>query len=209
MSTLSQILTHKIVAIIRGSKPDDVLSIAAALHKGGIRLLEITLNSPEALGVIELLTDEMGDDIIIGAGTVLDASSADAAVAAGARFIISPVVDTPTIHAARRHGVVSIPGAYTPTEILRAYQDGGDLIKVFPSSAGAQYIRDLRGPLPHIPLMPTGGVSLENISDFQKAGAVAFGVGSALVNSGETVNAKYLKQLEEKAKKYIQKITNG
>lgn len=209
MSTLSQILTHKIIAIIRGSRPEDVLNIAAALHKGGIRMLEVTLNSQDALTVIERLSDEMGDDLIVGAGTVLDAHSADSAVAAGAKFIISPVVDTPTIHAARRHGVVSIPGAYTPTEILKAYQDGGDLIKVFPSSAGAQYIKDLRGPLPHIPLMPTGGVNLENIADFQKAGAVAFGIGSALVNPEEPVNTKYLKQLEEKAKKYVQKITTG
>jgi 2-dehydro-3-deoxyphosphogluconate aldolase / (4S)-4-hydroxy-2-oxoglutarate aldolase len=209
MSTLSQILTHKIIAIIRGSKPEDVLSIAAALHKGGIRLLEITLNSPEALPLIQQLSNEMGDDLLIGAGTVLDATSADAAVAAGAKFIISPVIDTPTIHAARRHGVVSIPGAYTPTEILKAYQDGGDIIKVFPSSAGAQFIKDLRGPLPHIPLMPTGGVNLDNIAEFQKAGAVAFGIGSALVNSEHAVNPKYLKQLEDRAKKYVQEITIG
>lgn len=206
VSTLSQILETKIVAIIRGAKPGDTSKIAEALFAGGIKALEITINSPKALAVIEGMTDQMGDQLLIGAGTVLDAETARAAITAGAKFIISPTVDVDTIKMAKRYGVVSIPGAYTPTEILTAYQNGGDIIKVFPASSGVQYIKDIRGPLGHIPLMPTGGVSLENIAEFQKAGAVAFGIGSALVDTKKEITGEYLQNLEVTARKYVQAV---
>ena len=206
MTPLRQILENKIVAIVRGVRPDAVPDIAAALHAGGIRLLEITLNSPDALAVIRNLSVRMDDRLLVGAGTVLDAAEAQAAIDAGARFIISPALDIPTIQVTRQLQAVSIPGAFTATEILTAYRNGADIIKVFPASAGAGYFRDLRGPLPHIPLMPTGGVSLENISDFHKAGAVAFGIGSALVDGKQPVTDEYLRQLTETAVKFSSAI---
>lgn len=208
MSTLSQILETKIVAIIRGANPKDVLQIANALQKGGIKALEITLNSPKALSVIEEAVDEFGQNMLIGAGTVLDAETARAAISAGAKFIISPIVDIKTIKLTKRYGVVSIPGGYTPTEIVTAYSSGGDIIKVFPASAGAAFIKDIRGPLAHIPLMPTGGVTLENIREYQQAGAVAFGIGSALVNTKNMINEDYLHQLTDKARKYIEAVNS-
>lgn len=207
MTTLAQILQYKVVAIIRGARPEDVLTIAQALSAGGIKALEITINSPNALSVIETVAHSMGKDILVGAGTVLDAETARAAISAGAKFIISPTLDIATIETTRRYGAVSIPGAYTATEILTAYTAGGDIIKVFPA-ATSQYIKDIRGPLPQIPIMPTGGVNVDNIADFQKAGAVAFGIGSALVNTKQKVTDEYLKELTGKAQKFLQAISN-
>lgn len=208
MSTLSQILETKIVAIIRGANPQDVLQIANALQKGGIKALEITINSPKALSVIEEASDYFGKNMLIGAGTVLDAETARAAISAGAKFIISPVVDIETIKMTKRYGIVSIPGAYTPTEIVAAYAAGGDIIKLFPASAGIQFLKDIRGPLAHIPLMPTGGVNLENINEYQKAGAVAFGIGSALVDTKNEITEEYLQQLTNKACKYMEAVNS-
>lgn len=200
---LNHIYQHKIVAILRGVAPDKAKDIAMALADGGVKILEITLNSPKALKVIEHLADEMGNQILIGAGTVLDPESARAAIYAGARFILSPTVDLPTIQMTRRHGAISIPGAYTPTEILNAYTWGGDIVKVFPATEAVNYIKDVKGPLPQIPMMPTGGVDLSNIQDFKKIGAVAFGIGSALVDAKQIINDQYLKELTTKAKQFI------
>ena len=206
MSVLQQILANKIVAIIRGVHPDHVLKIVNALYDGGVKVMEITLNSPKALAVIESLCDQVGDKVLIGAGTVLDAATARAALLAGAQFIISPTLDTGTIKMTRRYGAVSIPGAYTPTEILDAYVNGGDIIKVFPASSGAGYFKDISGPLPHIPLMPTGGVTLENIRQFRQAGAVAFGIGSALVDARQEVTEAGLQQLTGRASNFVQAV---
>ncbi len=206
MEPLQKILFYKVVAILRGADPDHVVEIARALSDGGVKLLEVTLNSPDALGAITRITHELGDRLLVGAGTVLDAEAAKAAISAGAKFIISPNLDKATIETTKKSGIISIPGAFTATEILQAYRYGGDIIKVFPASIGPDYIRDLRGPFPHIPLMPTGGVNLENIRAFQKAGAVAFGIGSALVNVTPAVTREYLQQLKEKAGKYVQAL---
>ena len=207
MPTLEQILEHKIVAILRGCIPDRIPDIAAALAEGGVRLMEITLNSPGALGSISQLSRAMGDRMLVGAGTVLTAAEVEAAVDAGARFIISPTLDIETIRRTRQLGSISIPGAFTPTEILTAYRNGADIVKVFPAgSTGASYFKELRGPLPHIPLMPTGGVTLDNIRDFKTAGAVAFGIGSALVPSGQENTGPALRQLIEKAAAYIKAV---
>ena len=206
MTSLEKILKHKIVAIIRGANPDEVLKIALALEKGGVQVLEVTLNSPNALDVIAMLSHEKGNEILVGAGTVLDAETATAAIKAGAKFIISPILNLEVIKATRDKGAVSIPGAYTATEIHTAFINGGEIIKVFPATAGAAYLKDIRGPLPHIPLMPTGGVQLDNIAEFQKAGAVAFGIGSALVNTSGPFDETRLAELTEKAKRYISAI---
>lgn len=208
MTTLQQILETKIVAIIRGANPRDVLPIAEAVVEGGVRTLEITLNSTKALHVIEEVAGRLGNRALVGAGTVLDAESAREAITAGAQFIISPTLDVETIKMTKGYGVASIPGAFTPTEILKAYKYGGDIIKVFPASIGAEYIKDIRGPLNHIPLMPTGGVKLENIAAFQKAGAVAFGIGSALVDTKQEITEEYLRRLTATARKFIQSVSS-
>jgi 2-dehydro-3-deoxyphosphogluconate aldolase / (4S)-4-hydroxy-2-oxoglutarate aldolase len=203
MDTLDRILEEKIVAIIRGAQTDDVIPIAKALAAGGVKVLEITINSPDAIGAIGRLSEQSGDELLIGAGTVLDADTARKVIAAGAKFIISPIVNIETIKATRDSGAVSIPGAYTATEIHNAYMNGGQIIKVFPASAGPGYIKDIRGPLPHIPLMPTGGVHLENIKAFKQAGAVAFGIATALVDTSKRMDERHLKDITEKAAKYV------
>jgi 2-dehydro-3-deoxyphosphogluconate aldolase/(4S)-4-hydroxy-2-oxoglutarate aldolase len=206
MSTFNQILENKIVAIVRGVPLNSILPIAQALYNGGIRLLEITLNSPGALEAIKVVSSTFNDRLIVGAGTVLDAYSADSAINQGALFIISPNFDRSTINITRKRNAVSIPGAFTPTEILRAFQEGGEIIKVFPAILGPAYLSDIRAPLPHIPLMPTGGVTLDNIKSFHATGAVAFGIGSALVNARETLNDQWLEQLQQKAAAFVKTI---
>src|SRR5260370_41844441 len=134
MTVLSQILENKIVAIIRGADPADVLKIANALRQGGVNVLEITLNSSNALAAIKELTDKLGDKMFIGAGTVLNGDTAKIAIEAGAKFIISPNVNIETIQITKQYKAISIPGAYTPTEIVSAYTNGGDIIKIFPAS---------------------------------------------------------------------------
>ena len=205
MSTLSQILEHKIIAIVRGVEPADVLRVAEAIYAGGIRLLEVTMNSSEPLAVIKEVSAKMGDKMIIGAGTVLDAATTREAVAAGARFILSPILEPEVIKTARELGVVSIPGAYTATEVYAAYKQGADMIKVFPATSAA-YIKDISAPLPKMHLLPTGGITPENIRDFQKAGAAGFGIGSALVNANTAVTPEYLQQLAIKAQQFIRAI---
>jgi 2-dehydro-3-deoxyphosphogluconate aldolase/(4S)-4-hydroxy-2-oxoglutarate aldolase len=206
MNTAELLRQLKIVAIIRGARPDDVIDIVHALHTGGIRAVEITLNSDNALQLIKNVSAIFKDKMLIGAGTVLNAKSAIEAIDAGAQFIISPSLDEETISVTTKQGIVSIPGAYTATEILKAYEAGADIVKVFPAQS-PQYIKDIRGPLSHIPLMPTGGVNVSNIAAFQQAGAIAFGIGSALVDSKEPVTKDYLEKLTKRAAEFVQAIS--
>lgn len=204
MTILSEILKHRIVAIIRGAEPGDVLAIAEALHKGGVRCLEITLNSADALKVIENISQKMGDRILVGAGTVLNAAEAGDAIAAGAKFIISPIMNLETIRKTKELGAVSIPGAFTPTEIFNAYSAGADIIKVFPGVSGPGFIKEVLAPLPFIPLMPTGGINLQNLHEFKNAGAVAFGIGKSLVDTKQKVSETYLQEIALNAQKFMQ-----
>jgi 2-dehydro-3-deoxyphosphogluconate aldolase/(4S)-4-hydroxy-2-oxoglutarate aldolase len=206
MTVLKRLTNYKIVAIIRGAQPGHVLDIVNALHAGGICAVEITLNSDNALQVIKEVAAAVKDSMLVGAGTVLNASAALAAIDAGAQFIISPSFDVETISVTKARNIVSIPGAYTPTEILKAHEAGADIVKVFPAS-GPQYIKDIRGPLSHIPLMPTGGVNISNIQAFQEAGAVAFGIGSSLVDSKQPVNKAYLATLAANAAAFVKAIS--
>jgi 2-dehydro-3-deoxyphosphogluconate aldolase/(4S)-4-hydroxy-2-oxoglutarate aldolase len=203
MNALSEILENKIIAIIRGANPNDVIRISQALCDGGIKLIEITMNSPNALSVIKQVSSELGDKVLVGAGTVLDAETARSAILAGATFILSPTVDIETIKLTKRYGAVSIPGAFTPTEILSAYEKGADIIKVFPATLGPNYIKDILGPLPQIPLLPTGGIDLENLNQYIDAGAVGCGIGSALVNTKHEITEEYLQQLTKKASQFV------
>lgn len=198
MSALSQILEHRIVVILRGMSPSDTLNIAKALYNGGLRVLEITLNSNEALPLIEQLSHEFRNKMLIGAGTVLDTKDASNAIDAGASFLVSPTLDIKVIKTAKDADVVSIPGAFTPTEILTAFTSGADIIKVFPT-LGADYIREILAPLNKMPLMPTGGINLENIKTFIASGAVAVGIGSALVQKTAAVSDTYFEELSRKA----------
>jgi 2-dehydro-3-deoxyphosphogluconate aldolase/(4S)-4-hydroxy-2-oxoglutarate aldolase len=203
MNVLEQIKHNGIVAIIRGAKPEQIVAIAKALHDGGVKTLEITVDTPRVLSLIEQVIAEFGEEVVVGAGTVLDPETARAAIMAGARFIFSPTVKLETIRMAKRYGVISIPGALTPTEILSAYESGADLIKVFPANVfGPKYLKDIKGPMPQIPLMPTGGIDLTNVGDYVKAGANALGVGSSLVNSKDEVTDEYLLRLTEKAAQF-------
>ena len=205
MTVLDQILNNKIVAIIRGADPADVLQIAESLQLGGVNILEVTLNSPNALQVIKELTGKM-KNMTIGAGTVLSAADAECSVEAGAQFIISPSMNVDTIAMTKKLGVISIPGAYTATEVVNAYSNGGDIIKIFPAT-NAEYIKLLRGPLSHIPMMPTGGITPENISGFEKAGAVAFGIGTSLVDVRYKITEDSLKRITENARKFVKAVS--
>ncbi len=179
---LAWIKRTKIVPVVRAASPESALAMAEALVEGGIDVLEITMTVPSAIDAIRELAKL--ENALVGAGTVLDPDTAEACIEAGARFVVSPALDVETVRACNRLGVVVAPGALTPTEVVAGHRAGGDVVKVFPCDAlgGAAYLRSLRAPLPHIPLMPTGGATLATLADFLAAGAVAVGVGSALVD---------------------------
>ncbi len=171
-----------VVAVIRASSSEHLVEIAAALIAGGVIGVEVTMSIPKAIAGIERLADRFGDQAVIGVGTVIDAATARDSIAAGAEFVVSPNFDPEVVATTRRYGKISIPGAFTPTEILHAWTAGADVVKVFPSTTlGSGYIKDLLAPLPQLRLMPTGGVDLKNVGGWIKAGAVLVGVGSSLI----------------------------
>lgn len=180
---VQQIESTGVVAIIRASGSEELIDVVNALREGGLTCIEVTMTTPNALEVIARARRQVGETAAIGVGTVLDPETARAAIMAGAQFVVAPILDLQTIETCRRYSVPVIPGAFTPTEIVRAWQAGADFVKVFPtSSVGAKYIRDIRGPLPQIKLIPTGGIDLQNAAEFIKAGATALGTGSSLVS---------------------------
>jgi 2-dehydro-3-deoxyphosphogluconate aldolase/(4S)-4-hydroxy-2-oxoglutarate aldolase len=173
-----------IVAVIRMKEPGKVRAVVDALAEGGIRALEVTMTVPGAVDLIRELAPALPQGFIFGAGTVLDADTVARVVDAGARFIVSPVFRREVIAACQARDVASMPGCFTPTEILDAWDAGADVVKVFPATAlGPGYLKDLHAPLPHVKLMPTGGVTVENAGDWIRAGAVAVGVGSSLLDT--------------------------
>nr|WP_204671841.1 bifunctional 4-hydroxy-2-oxoglutarate aldolase/2-dehydro-3-deoxy-phosphogluconate aldolase [Gracilibacillus alcaliphilus] len=203
MTTLQEIYTHRLVAIIRGVPGAEIMNVVEALYQGGIRIIEITVDTPNVFQWIAKVREIYQDQIVVGAGTVLDAETARAAIMAGAQFILSPTVDKETIAITKRYGAVSIPGAMTPTEILTAFESGGDIIKVFPATVlGPGYLKDIKGPLPQIPVMPTGGVDVDNISEYFAVGAVAAGIGSSLVKKQSRYSEQDLQALTESAKSF-------
>lgn len=177
-----RIIEIGILPVVRAASGAEAIAVGDALGEGGIRALEITMTVPGAVNVIAEAVARYGDEFLIGAGTVLDAEQARACLDAGARFVVSPIVDAETIAVCREANVPVLPGALTPTEVVQAWRAGADFVKVFPCSAvgGASYIKALKAPLPHIPLVPTGGVTLETIGAFFAAGASAVGVGGDL-----------------------------
>ncbi|RAZ81211.1 bifunctional 4-hydroxy-2-oxoglutarate aldolase/2-dehydro-3-deoxy-phosphogluconate aldolase [Planococcus halotolerans] len=198
-----------LIAVIRKPKQSQIHQIAEALVEGGTGALEITLDTPGALDMIRELKEKFGDRVLVGAGTVLDAPSAKMAIDAGSDFIFCPSFDIETIQMANRYGRISIPGVMTPTEIVNAYSAGADLLKIFPGAAlGEAYIKDLQGPLGHIPMMPTGGVSLDNVETFIRNGAVAVGAGGSLVDSKAIAEERY-EVLTDLSRQFIEKIKNA
>ncbi len=183
MSVVEQIRAIGIIPVVRARSSEEALAAVEAIRAGGIPVLEITMTVPGAMKIIKELTLRLGDDALIGAGTVTDSDTARACVDAGAKFIVSPALDIPTIETCRILDVPIFPGAMTPTEVLTAWKAGADAVKIFPANAvgGATFLKSLKAPLPQIELIPTGGVSLKNAAEFIQAGALAIGVGADLV----------------------------
>jgi 2-dehydro-3-deoxyphosphogluconate aldolase/(4S)-4-hydroxy-2-oxoglutarate aldolase len=194
-----QIREIGIIPVVRATTADDAMRAIDAIREGGIPVLEITMTVPGAVRVIEQVTSRFGDDVLVGAGTVLDAETAKACVSSGARFIVSPALNFETIAYCREHDVVVMPGALTPTEVVQAWNAGADFVKVFPAGAvgGPSYLKALKAPLPQIELVPTGGVSLKTAADFIRAGAAALGVGGELVQGQSS-------EITERAKQFVE-----
>jgi len=194
-----------VVAILRGVDPDAAIDVADAVVDGGVTALEVTADTPDVARTIGALADRY-DDVLVGAGTVLDAETARALQLAGAEFLVTPTVDAGVIETANRYGTPVATGAFTPTEALRAYESGADLVKVFPAATGGpDHVAALGGPLPQIPLVPTGGVGPENAGDYVAAGAVAVGVGSAIVDDDAVANGEY-ERIAENARRTVDAV---
>jgi 2-dehydro-3-deoxyphosphogluconate aldolase/(4S)-4-hydroxy-2-oxoglutarate aldolase len=191
-STLDLVESTGVVAIIRLKDASLVSDIVGALKEGGVRSMEITMTVPGAVALIRQIAPSLPSDFRLGAGTVVDAHTTAACIDAGASFIVSPVFRREVLDVCRARNVPSMPGCFSPTEILDAWDAGADIVKVFPAtSVGPGYLRDLRGPLPQVKLMPTGGVTVENAAEWIRAGAVAVGVGSALLDAGSIAARDY------------------
>jgi 2-dehydro-3-deoxyphosphogluconate aldolase/(4S)-4-hydroxy-2-oxoglutarate aldolase len=197
---------HKLIAIIRGVSGDDADRTLEALAEGGIRLIEVTMNTEGATDAIRRAVRRFGDQVSIGAGTVLDEEMARAALDAGAQYLISPNVDEGMIAYALKQGVPVWPGAMTPTEIVRAWKLGAGAVKVFPSgSLGLAYIKEIRAPLSHIPMIATGGVSLDNVTAFLEAGVVGVGIGGNLVDRKRIAAGKF-DEIRDLAEQFVRKV---
>ena len=204
---LDRIAATGIIPVIRAPSAEVAARAVDAIRAGGIDVIEVTMTVPGALTLIQALSTRFGDDVVVGAGTVLDAETARACIVAGAAFVVSPVLDEATVDCCRTQGVPILPGALTPTEIVRAAQAGADMIKVFPCGAlgGASYVRALKAPLPHLRLVPTGGVSLQTVGDFIRAGASAVGVGADLVNIGQIEGGRS-DAVTDNARRYVEAV---
>ena len=180
---LQRVVDSGIVAVVRFRDPGPLVEVVKALADGGVTVAEVTFTVPNAIDVIREAKKQLGDRVLLGAGTVLDPETARAAFLAGAEFLVSPTVNVDVIRMARRYDKLVMPGAFTPTEVLTAWEAGADVVKVFPADIlGPAFFKALKGPLPQVKLMPTGGVDLTTASEFLKAGAVCLGVGSQLVD---------------------------
>lgn len=200
---MQQVLDSGLVAIIRAPSGELLVDVAKALLDGGISIIEVTLTVPNALQIIADVNRELGDKIILGAGSVIDSETARAAMLAGAEFIVSPVVKPDVIACCKRYGKVVMPGAFTPTEILTAWELGADVVKVFPADVGGPaYLKAVKAPLPQVRLMPTGGVDLDTLESFWKAGACAVGLGSALVEK-DAVARGDMNRIRDLAGQYV------
>jgi 2-dehydro-3-deoxyphosphogluconate aldolase/(4S)-4-hydroxy-2-oxoglutarate aldolase len=203
---VSRIRETGLIAIMRHTEASRAIETAETLWKAGVRVVEVTMNTAGATGMLAAIAGQFGGRLVVGAGTVMLPSEVDQAIDAGAQLIVSPHLNESVVERAGGRGVVVIPGAFTPTEIVRAWTVGADFVKVFPAGpVGPRYIRDVLAPLNQIPLVPTGGVGLDNAAEFIRAGAVALGLGSALVDP-KLVASGQLEQIGETARKFLDQI---
>lgn len=200
--TLETVRQEKIVSIIRSDSTENLVKTVDSLYKGGIRVVEVTLNTPNALKGIESLK-ALYPDLLIGAGTVLDAESATLSIMAGASFLLAPTLKKSTLEAANRYDIPVIPGVFTPTEALTAYEYGAKMVKIFPArQLGPSFFKDLQGPLPQIQTMAVGGISLENAKDYLTAGATSLGIGSSLVDNDLILKGDF-EEIERRAAEFV------
>lgn len=196
-----------VIPVVRADSADEATALTRAIAAGGLPIAEITLTVPSAVALIARLTQDFGDAVLVGAGSVLDAASARACIAAGARFVVSPGLYPDVIACARTHDVAMMPGALTPTEVTQAWNAGADLVKVFPAAAmgGPGYIRSLKAPMPHVALVPTGGVTLASAGEFIAAGADAVGVGGDLADPA-ALRSGGPARITETARAYVEAV---
>jgi 2-dehydro-3-deoxyphosphogluconate aldolase / (4S)-4-hydroxy-2-oxoglutarate aldolase len=201
----ARVLEVGIIPVVRAGSAKQAIAAAVAVAAGGISIVEVTMTVPGALDAITQLVKTLGKEVIVGAGTVLDVDAARQCFDAGAEFLVSPGLDLGTVKAANQAGKLIMAGALTPTEVIIAWKGGADFVKVFPASAvgGASYLKALRGPLPQIPLVPTGGVNLNTAADFLKAGASALGIGGELVLAAALTSGN-VAQITELARRYVE-----
>ncbi len=199
-----------LVPIVRTPSTEDAFRAAEAIIGGGIGIAEITMTVPNAIRVLEQLAERFGDKVLLGAGTVLDPETCRAALLAGAEFIVTPSLDTGVIEVARRYTKPCIPGALTPTEVVTAWQAGADMVKIFPCGpvGGPNYIKALRGPFPQIEFVPTGGVNLQNIPEFIKAGAAAVAVGGELLDL-KALREGRLEEIAANARRFVEAVRSA
>jgi 2-dehydro-3-deoxyphosphogluconate aldolase/(4S)-4-hydroxy-2-oxoglutarate aldolase len=202
------ILECGIAAVVRAESADMAFKAIEAALAGGVNVIEVTFTVPGALEIIRELAGRVGDDVILGAGTVLTPDVAENAINAGAVFIVSPGTNTATIAKAKEMGAAVFPGALTPTEVITAWQAGADMVKIFPANVmGPSYLKDLHGPLPEVPFMPTGGVSLATAREYLEAGAAALGVGGDLINKKLMAEGNYA-EITERARKFREIVSD-
>ncbi|MER3545760.1 MAG: 2-dehydro-3-deoxyphosphogluconate aldolase [Chloroflexota bacterium] len=198
-----------VIAIVRFDRSEELVEVARAVRAGGVRAIEFTMTTPNALDIIAQAVREFGDEVLLGAGTVLDPETARAAILAGAEFIVAPTLNPRVIEVAHRYSKTVIPGAFTPTEILTAWECGADFVKVFPAEfGGPAYIKAVRAPLPQVRLIPVGGVSLETVGDFIRAGCAAVAVGSHLVKKS-AIAARNFNELTELARQFVAAVNQA
>ena len=199
-----------VTAVIRAKDSSQLVQVAESIEAGGVVSIEVTMTTPDALAVIHEVSKKMGARVLIGVGSVLDPETARAAILAGAEFVVSPTLNLDTIQLCRRYSKPVMPGALTPTEVVLAWQSGADAVKIFPCGnvGGPKYIKALKGPLPQIEMIPTGGVNLDTTADFIKAGALAVCAGSALVDK-KAVAAGRLEVLTDNAKKFVELVKSA
>ncbi|WP_418281681.1 bifunctional 4-hydroxy-2-oxoglutarate aldolase/2-dehydro-3-deoxy-phosphogluconate aldolase [Halorubrum sp. DTA98] len=208
--TLSRLVDSGVVAVLRGVEADQLIGIADALRAGGVTAVEITADTPNVAELIDDVSSSFDDgETVVGTGTVLDAETARTTLMAGAEFVVSPSLHEDVIETCNRYGAVSAPGVMTPTEAIRGYEAGADFVKVFPASTvGPDHLAAMRGPLGQIPMMPTGGIGLDNAADFVDAGAFAVGAGGALVDYDAAERGDY-ESITETAREFTRIVEDA
>lgn len=208
LKTMQKITESGIIAVVRGENAQQVLKTVEAIRAGGIKIIEITMTVPRAKEIIQNLVDHAGeDDLLIGAGSVLDAETAQAVISAGAGFVVSPITNIEMIRLCNRYQIVNIPGAMSINEIVGAMEAGGDFIKLFPGNVfSPEIVKSIKGPLPYVPLIPTGGVNMKNVKEWLSAGCEAVGIGGELTKGAKEGNYAFISRTAQEYVKAIQEV---